>query len=124
MRKVVGNNVRNEDERLSGSRLLEMLGLKSIEMMIRKKRLQWIAHCARRGESDLTWRRMRRELQDEQSRWGEQIREEWKKGGVESVKQWCEKVENWAWMASKIGSSKKEKGKNSKGSKDKRGNAV
>ena len=62
--KVVGNDVRNEEERLSGSRLLEMLGLESIEMMIRKKRLQWIAHCARRGESDLTWRRMRRELED------------------------------------------------------------
>ena len=40
MRKVVGNDVRNEDERLSGSRLLEMLGLESIEMIIRKKRLQ------------------------------------------------------------------------------------
>ena len=49
MRKVVGCNVRNEDERLSGARLREMLGLESIEMMIRKKRLQWIAHCARRG---------------------------------------------------------------------------
>ena len=57
MRKVVGNDVRNEDERLSGSRLLEMLGLESIEMMICKKRLQWIAHCARRGERDLTGRR-------------------------------------------------------------------
>ena len=50
MRKLVGCDVRNEDERLSGSRLLEMLGLESIEMMIRKKRLQWIAHCARREE--------------------------------------------------------------------------
>ena len=38
-----------------------MLGLESIEMMIRKKRLQWIAHCPRRGESNLTWRRMRRD---------------------------------------------------------------
>ena len=69
MRKVMGNDVRNEEERLSGLRLLEMLGLESIEMMIRKKRLQWIAHCARRGESDLTWRRMQRKLQDEQSGW-------------------------------------------------------
>ena len=51
MRKLVGCDVRNEDERLSGSRLLEMLGLESIEMMIRKKRLQWIAHCARRGRA-------------------------------------------------------------------------
>ena len=91
---------------LSGVRLREMLGLESIEM-IRKKRLQWIAHCARRGESDLTWRRMRRELEDEQSRWGEQIREEWKKLGVNTVKQWCKKVEDWGWLASRIGSSKK-----------------
>ena len=82
---------------------LEMLGLESIEMMIRKKRLQWIAHCARRGESDLTWRRMRRELQDEQSGWGKQIREEWKKIGVKSVKQWCEKIEDRGWLASRIG---------------------
>ena len=65
MSKVVGNDVWNEDERLSGLRLLEMLGLESIEMMICKKKLQWVAHCARRGESDLTWRRMRRELEDE-----------------------------------------------------------
>ena len=67
-----GNDVGDEEERLSDSRLLEMLGLESIEKMIRKKRLQWIAHCARRG------RRMRRELEDEQSRWGAQRREEWK----------------------------------------------
>ena len=111
MRKVVGNDVRNEEERLSGSRLLEVLGLESIEMMISKKRLLWIAHCARRGESDLTWRRMRWELEDEQSRWGEQIREEWKKLGVGSVKQWCEKVEDRNWLASKIGGRKKTRGR-------------
>ena len=79
-----------------------MLALESIEMMIRKKRLQWIAHCARRGESDLTWRRMRRELQDEQSGWGKQIREECKKIGVSSVEQWCEKIEDREWLASRI----------------------
>ena len=78
MCKVVGNNVRNEEERLSGSRLLVMVVLESFEMVIRKKRLQWITHCDRREESDLTWRRMRRELEDEQSMWGEQMREEWK----------------------------------------------
>ena len=60
MLKVVGNDVRNEEGRLSGSQVLEMLGLESIEMMIHKKTLQWIAHYARRGENDLTWRRMRR----------------------------------------------------------------
>ena len=84
-----------------------MLGLESIEMMIRKKMLQWIAHGDRRGESDLIWRRMRRELENEQSRWGEQIREEWEKLGVGSVKQWCEKVEDRSWLASKIGGRKK-----------------
>ena len=88
--KLVGCDVRNRDERLSGSQLLEMLGLESIEKMIRKKRLQWPAHCARRGESDLTRRRMRREVDDEQSR-GEQIKEEWKKLGVGSVRQSCKK---------------------------------
>ena len=102
MRKVVVNDVRHEEKRLSVSRLLEMLGLESIEMMIRQKRLQWIAHCARRGESDLTWRRMRRELLDGQSGWGIQIREEWTKLGVKLVKQWCEKVEDREWLASRI----------------------
>ena len=76
--------------------------LESIEMMIRKKRLQWIAHCARRGESDLTWRRMRRELLDGQSGWGVQIREEWTKLGVNSVKQWCAKIEDREWLANRI----------------------
>ena len=70
------------------------------------------------------WKGMRREIEDEKSGWGEQIREEWKKLGVGSVKQWCEKVENRGWLASKIESRKKEKGKNSKGTKDKRGNAA
>ncbi len=101
----------NEDERLSGSQLLEMLGLESIEMMIRKKRLQWIAHCVRRGKSDLTRRRMRRELQDEQSGWGKQIRQEWEKMGVRSVKQWCEKIEDPEWLESRIGGKKGKAGK-------------
>ena len=56
-------------------RNLEMLDLESVEMMIQKKRLQWIAHCARKGENDLTWRRMQRELEDDQSQWGKQIKE-------------------------------------------------
>ena len=62
---------------------------------------------SKRGESDLTWRRMRRELEDEQSRWGEKIREEWKKLGVKTVKQWCKKVEDRGRLASRIGSKKK-----------------
>ena len=68
---------------------------------------------------------MRRELEDEQSRWGEQIRrKEWEKLDVGSVKQWCEKVEDRSWLASKIGGRKKEKRRDSKGSNDKRGNVV
>ena len=94
MRKVAKNAVRNEEERLSSQQLLEMLGLESIEMLIRKKKLQWVAHCARRGEGDLTWRRMRRELEDEQSTWGKQMREEWRKLGVRLVQTWCDKVED------------------------------
>ena len=107
MRKLVGNNAQDEEERLSGPQLLEMLDLESVEMMIRKKTLQWTAHCARKGESDLTWRRMRRELEDDQSQWGKQIRGDWKKMDVKSVKQWCEKVEDRCWLANKLGKKKK-----------------
>ena len=69
MRKVIDSNVRNAEERLSRQQLLEMLGLESIEVMIRRKRLRWVAHCARRGEEDLTWRRMKREPEDDVSGW-------------------------------------------------------
>ena len=113
MCKVVNNEVRNEEKRLSSQQLLEMLGLESIEKMIRKKRLQWIAHCARRGESDLTWRRMRRELQDEQSGWRKQIREEWKKMGVKSVKQW--KIEDREWLEAGLGAKRREWGEITEG---------
>ena len=72
MRKLVSNNVRDEEERLSGPQLLEMLDLESVKMMTRKETLQWTAHYARKGESDLTWRRMQREFEDEQSQWRKQ----------------------------------------------------
>ena len=49
MRKLVNNDAWDEEERLSGPQLLEMLDLESVEMMIRKKTLQWTARCARRG---------------------------------------------------------------------------
>ena len=29
-----------------------------------------MADCARRGEEDLTWKRMVREIEDEKSKWG------------------------------------------------------
>ena len=54
---------------------------------------------------------MQRELEDEQSRWGEQITEEWGNIGARSVTQWYEKVEDRCWLASKLGSGKKRKGK-------------
>ena len=96
-----------QEERLAGPQLLEMLGLESVEMMIRKKTLQRTAHCARKGESDLTWRRMRRELEDDQSQWGQRVRVEWKKMDMKSRKQWCAKVEDCCWLASKLGGNKK-----------------
>jgi len=44
---------------------LKMLRLESIQSLIRKRKLQWVAHCARRGEMDLAWKRMVREIEDE-----------------------------------------------------------
>ena len=69
MRRLVGEVVRNaDDKRLTESQLLEMLGLESIQSLIRKRKLQWVAHCARRGEEGLTWKRMVREVEDGKSK--------------------------------------------------------
>ena len=57
--KRIGEVVRTaDDKRLTESQLSEMLGLDSIQSLIRKRKLQWVAHCARRGNKDLTWKRM------------------------------------------------------------------
>ena len=109
MRKVIDSNVRNAEERLSRQQLLEMLGLESIEVMIRKKRLQWVAHCARRGEEDLTWRRMKRELEDDGSGWGRQVREDWKRLGVRSVEEWHSKVQDRKWLSLRMGKRRQAK---------------
>ena len=86
MRRLVGEVVRSaEDKRLTESQLLEMLGLGSIQSLIRKRKLQWVAHCARRGEGDLTWKRMVREVEDGKSKWGTRLKEDWKELGVKSV---------------------------------------
>ena len=71
MRKVVGEKVRKEEEgnRVSNQKLREMLGLEPVKEMIRKRRLQWVAHSARTGQGDCTWRGMRREVEDEESGW-------------------------------------------------------
>ena len=77
--------------------------------MIRKRKLQWVAHCARRGDKDLTWKRMVREVEDGKSKWGTRLKEEWKTLGVNTVRGWCNKVKDRGWLASKLGGSKKKR---------------
>ena len=87
-----------EEERLSNQQLREMLSIESMERMIRKRRLQWVAHSARRGQGDFTWKGMMREIEDEESGWGEQIRSDWNELGVEGIDQWTKLVENKGWL--------------------------
>ena len=85
-RRLVGEVVKSaDDERFTESQLLEMLGLQSIRSLIRKRKLQWVAHCARRGEENLTWKRMVREVEDEKNKWGSRLKEVWKELGVNSI---------------------------------------
>ena len=68
--------------------------------------------CARRGDEDLTWKRMVREVEDVKSKWGTRLEEEWKTLGVNSVRGWCNKVKDRGWLASKLeGGRQKRKGK-------------
>ncbi len=83
---------------MASQQLLEMLGLEPIEVMIQKKRLQWLAHSARSGEADLTWRRMRREIEDVHSDWGQQIRQDWSQLRVKDADDWCAKVEDKGFL--------------------------
>ena len=108
MRKVVGEKVRKEEagDRMPNQKLREMLGVDSVEKLIRRRRLQWVAHSARRGQSDLTWRGLRRELEDPKSGWGEQVRKDWKELGVKGVDQWVKLVEDRAWLRSMLKSEK------------------
>ena len=77
MRRLVGEVVRSaDDKRLEESRVLEMLGLESIQSLIRKRKLQWAVHCARREDKDVTWQRMVREIEDGKSRWGSRLKED------------------------------------------------
>ena len=86
MRRLIGEVVRSaEDKRLTESQLLEMLGLESIQSLIRKRKLQWVAHCARRGDKDLTWKRMVREVEDEKNYLATRLKEDWKELGVSSI---------------------------------------
>ena len=102
MRQVLKQVVRGGEERLSNIQLMEMLGLESIEEMIQKKRLQWVAHSARRGDEDLSWRRMRREVLDEHSKWGQHVRADWQSLGVSGVEEWRKKTEKRSWLANQL----------------------
>ena len=98
-----------DDKKLIESQLLEMLGLELIRSLIRKRKLQWVAHCARRGEEDLTWKRMVREVENGKSKWGTKLKEDWKELGVESIGGWCNKVKDRGWLASKLGERARKK---------------
>ena len=78
-----------------------------------ERKLQWVAHRARRGEEGLAWKRMVRENEDGKSKWGTRLKEDWKELGVKSTRGWCNKVKDKGWLASKLGKSKK-KGKGKK----------
>ena len=99
----MGEKVRKEEEeeRMSNHKLREMLGIESVERMIRKRRLQWVAHSARRGQGDFTWKGMRREIEDEQ------IRTEWNEQGVEGADHWMNLVEDRTWLRHKLRDERK-----------------
>ena len=88
-----------------------MLGLESIQSLIRKRKLQWVAHCAIRGDKNLTWKTVVREIEDEKSKWGSRLKEDWKELGVNTVRGWCNKVKDRGWLVSKRGEGRKKKGK-------------
>ena len=108
MRRLVGEVVRSaDDKRLTESQLLEMLGLESIQSLIRKRKLQWVAHCARRGEEDLSWKRIVREVEDGKSKWGSRLKEDWKES-VHSTSASRSKIDvgwhpSWGWGRKKKG---------------------
>ena len=73
--------------------------------MIRKRRLQWVAHSARRGQGDFTRNGMMREIEDDESGWGEQIRNDWNALEVDGIDQWMKLVENEGWLSRTLQSS-------------------
>ena len=68
-----------------------------------------------RGDKDLTWKRMVREIEDEKSKWGSRLKEDWKEFGVNSVRGWRNKVKDRCWLASKLVGGRKKRKKNAKG---------
>ena len=55
------------------------LGLESIQSLICERKLPLVAHCARRGDKDLTWKRTVREMEDEKSNGGSRLKEDSRK---------------------------------------------
>jgi len=66
-------------------------------------------------EKDLTWKWMVREIEDEKSKWGSRLKQDWKELGVKSVPGWCNKVKDRCWLASKLVGGCKKRKKNAKG---------
>ena len=66
---------------------------------------------ARRGDKDLSWKRIVREVEDGKSKWGTKLKEDWKELGVNTERGWCNKVKDRGWLASKLGTSKKKEGR-------------
>ena len=46
-----------------------------------------------------------REVEDEESAWGEQIRKDWNELEVEGIDQWMKLVENKGWLSNTLRSS-------------------
>ena len=45
---------------------------------------------------------MRREVEDAESGWGEQVRRDWKELGVKDADHWTHLVENRAWLSRQL----------------------
>ena len=45
---------------------------------------------------------MRREVEDEKSRWGEQVRKDWRELEVKDVDHWMQLVDNRGWLRNKL----------------------
>ena len=70
-----------------------------------------MAHCARRGDKDLTWKRMVREVEDGKSKRGRRLKEDWKELGVNTVRGGAARSRiDVGWHPNLEGGRKKKKG--------------
>ena len=49
---------------------------RSHKSLIRKRKLPWVARCARKGDKDLMWKRMVREIEDGKANGGLDLKED------------------------------------------------